>query len=218
MQRKSCAGHFSSCCPNDAASACGVAPQPAANPRGTASVAHSGGEGSKPSTAVPVRPPLTGQMHYVGRKCAQAQLTGQAMNRAWGRNGESKRASLQVLQIQRVARSTWEHSLSAARVPPVHYRWALVQLPAARSYFSPPEPPRSTSDRRSEVLRGGSGEAPGATTAVSAGMGPEVGGWAARDGPFGEPTEHAAMLVCLNSARSATIAVYLSKNGAHSRT
>jgi hypothetical protein len=69
--------------------------------------------------------PLTGQLHYVGRMCAQGRLSGEEKARRCERNGEGQQTSLQALQIQRVARSTWEHSLSAYRATPGRHRQAL---------------------------------------------------------------------------------------------
>jgi len=62
--------------------------------------------------------PLTGQQHFVGRKCAQRQPGREESNRGCDRKGEGKRASLQTFQSHRVARSTWEHHRSASGVPP----------------------------------------------------------------------------------------------------
>jgi len=69
--------------------------------------------------------PLTGQQHFVGRKCAQGQLGGEENKRGCGRKREGKRASLQVFETQRVARSTWEHYRSAPGVPRWQCRQAL---------------------------------------------------------------------------------------------
>jgi hypothetical protein len=62
--------------------------------------------------------PLTGQMHYVGRKCAKGQLSREEKHPVRGGKRECQRATLQTPQTQRVARSTWEQRLSTTCTPP----------------------------------------------------------------------------------------------------